>query len=77
MDEIVVPLVQSRAKNAELIVDEENGYAKMLKWNKEEEEEEEGTREEEEEEGRIITKFVQGLEVLLQRHIYEAVVRAR
>jgi hypothetical protein len=70
VDEIVVPFVQSRAKNVELIVDEENGYAKMLKWNKEEEEEEEGTREEEEEEGRIITKFVQGLEVLLFKGIF-------
>ena len=65
VDEIVVPFVQSRAKNVELIVDEENGYAKMLKWNREEEEEEE-----EEEEGRIITKFVQGLEVLLFKGIF-------
>ena len=64
VDEIVVPFVQSRAKNVELIVDEENGYAKMLKWNREEEEEEE------EEEGRIITKFVQGLEVLLFKGIF-------
>ena len=46
---------------------DEERVRKMLKWNKEEEEEE----------GRIITKFVQGLEVLLFKGIFEAVVRAR
>ena len=35
MDEIVVPFVQSRARNVELSVNEENGYAKTLKWKKE------------------------------------------
>lgn len=65
VDEIVVPFVQSRARNVELSVNEENGYAKTLKWKKGET----AGKGDDEEDGMIST-FVQGLDVLLFKGIF-------
>ncbi len=65
VDEIVVPFVQSRARNVELSVNEENGYAKTLKWEKGET----AGKGDDEEDGMIST-FVQGLDVLLFKGIF-------
>ena len=65
VDEIVVPFVQSRARNVELSVNEENGYAKTLKWKKGET----AGKGNDEEDGMIST-FVQGLDVLLFKGIF-------
>ena len=65
VDEIVVPFVQSRARNVELSVNEENGYVKTLKWKKGET----AGKGNDKEDGMIST-FVQGLDVLLFKGIF-------
>jgi len=68
VDDIVVPFVESRARSVALSVDEENGYAKTLKWKKGEgkggENKDEGGG------GGIISALVHGLDVVLFKGIF-------
>ena len=68
VDDIVVPFVESRARSVALSVDEENGYAKTLKWKNGEEKD--GENKDEGGGGGIISALVHGLDVVLFKGIF-------